>query len=93
LGELGRVPLALVRKERMLKYLCKLVNNRYGLVFSAYTQLREDADKSLDYSGLNWASHIKSLLQSLGCFDVWLYQDSRAVLFGPLKSRLRDQYV
>jgi hypothetical protein len=24
---------------------------------------------------------------------VWLYQDSRAVLFGPLKSRLRDQYV
>jgi hypothetical protein len=62
-------------------------------VFSAYTQLREDADKSLDYSGLNWASHIQSMLQSTGCFEVWLYQDSRAVMCGPLKSRLRDQYV
>jgi hypothetical protein len=76
LGELGRVPLALVRKERMLKYWCKLVNNRYGLVFSAYTQLRDNADKSLDYPGLNWASQIKYILQSLGCFEVWLYQDS-----------------
>jgi hypothetical protein len=93
LGELGRVPLALVRTERMLKYWCNLLKKRNTITSCVYSQLRLDADNTLEYSGLNWAFHVKNILQSLGCYDVWLQQDTHPVSFGLLKTRLHDQHL
>ena len=58
-GELGRVPFY-INKINMIRYWLKLLNmNETSLPKTMYSMLKKDVDKGINYTGLNWAFHIK----------------------------------
>lgn len=65
-GELGRFPLSYNRKLRILKYWLKIFCNKNTLLFYIYSISKFDADNGNNYNGLNWASQVKQLSDSLG---------------------------
>lgn len=90
--ELGRKPLIVFRQLRMLSYWTKIIRSQDPLLRSMYCMLRDDADQGNTYNNLNWASHIKSLLDQLGFSNVWLNQDHLACIPVPqIRQRLFDQ--
>ena len=60
--------------------------------------LRNDADSNNSYNKLDWAYHIKSMLQTLGLANLWIEQDiliergSLDSLLATIKQRILDQY-
>lgn len=98
-GELGRVPLSILRKIHMVRYWLKLLKSGNNCVIkSIYLMLRNDADSNNSYNKLNWAYHIKSMLQSLGLTNLWIEQDmlmeqdNYDALLTVIKQRILDQY-
>ena len=72
-GELGRRPLICKRYKRIVKYWLKIVTQgSKPLVREAYTMMYRAVEA--DNRVINWASHVKQLLNSMGFGDVWLYQ-------------------
>lgn len=72
-GELGRFPLIVERKFRIIKYWLKIVSNETSqLVLSSYkslySQVVEDSDSA------NWAVCVRDLLLGLGFGEVWYQQ-------------------
>lgn len=66
-GELGRLPLYIMRKIHMIRYWFKLLTSENDcLIKRIYLMLRTDAERNNSYNKLNWAYHIKSMLQTLG---------------------------
>ena len=68
-GELGRVPFYVTRKINMIRYWLKLLNmneNFLRLPKTIYSMLKEDVDNGINYTGLNWAFHIKHILETHG---------------------------
>ena len=66
-GELGRVPLNVIRKTNMIRYWFKIVNdNDNSLPKTIYRMLKSDADNNITYGGTNWASQIKQILETHG---------------------------
>ena len=63
-GELGRFPLIIARKLRMLKYWQNILNmNNNMLTKNVYILLKNDADMNNAYiKESNWASQIKKIL-------------------------------
>ena len=45
-------------------------------MYKIYVMLRNDMNNGMHYNGCNWAFSIKSILNELGCTDIWLYQDT-----------------
>lgn len=84
-GELGKIPLDILRKERILKYWSKIINNPGSLVHKAFIHQRETNDI--------WVNNVRVLLNNLGFTYLW---DS----VGPISisqmnnviERLHDQY-
>ena len=70
-GEVGRYSMKIARELIMIKYWLKLLNSNNKLIVNIYRMLCDDADENTTYSGLNWAYHIKTLLQSIGLGNVW----------------------
>ena len=98
-GELGRVPLSILRKIHMVHYWLKLLKSRNNCVIkSIYSMLRNEADSNNSYNKLNWAYHVKSMLQSLGVTNLWIEQDmlmeqdNYDALLTIIKQRILDQY-
>ena len=92
-GELGRVPLNVIRKINMIRYWFKIVNDHENcLTNMIYRMLRSDADKNVNYGGTNWASQIKDILQSHGFSNLWLTQDVNGVPFSAVKQRIIDVF-
>ena len=98
-GELGRVPMNIMRKIHMIRYWFKLLKSENNsLIKRIYIMLRNDADSNNSYNNLNWAYHIKSMLQTLGLANLWIEQDmliergSLDSLFTTIKQRILDQY-
>jgi hypothetical protein len=67
LGELGRMPMQILRQERIIRYWFKLVMSS-RILHRAYTDLKTANCKV-------WISSVKILLCQLGVGDVWHNQD------------------
>lgn len=92
-GELGRYPLSVIRKIHMIRYWMKIIRlNDSSLVKQSYLLLKEDADRDNSYSGKNWASQIKSILQQHGFEYVWQLQSDIEIPFHCIKTRVFDIY-
>jgi hypothetical protein len=90
LGELGRLPIAIKCKERVLKYWLKVLNNTESPVFNLY--MHQYNETLADPSCKNWAKHVRCILDDLGCTDAWVQQSHMRYSFHELKTRLHDQY-
>lgn len=64
-GELGRYPLYVYRKIRILKYLYKIQSKSDSLLIKAFN-MKDDYKNIVN----NWSSDVKSLLDSLGCTNM-----------------------
>jgi hypothetical protein len=86
LGELGRMPMKILRQERILKYWFKLVCST-GLLRRAYVDFRKA-------KGSGWIISIKRLLHDLGFGEIWQNQDqlSVSIPINLIVQRLKDQY-
>ena len=91
LGEMRRVPCATWRHVSIVKYWLKILHmdiNRN--VFKLYRILYEDCGRGK----LNWATHVKDILQECGLGYAWLYQTvGNVTAFRSLfKQRITDIY-
>jgi len=73
-GEVGRYPMTIARELIMSKYWLKLLKSNNKLIVNIYRMLCDDANDNTTFSGLIWAYHIKTLLQSIGLGNVWYEQ-------------------
>ena len=93
-GEVGRLPLSVIRKINTIKYWIKILNqNDSSLVKQVFLMLREDADNHRNYSGKNWASQIKGMLQQHGLGYVWQQQFEIEIPFFTIKQRIINNYL
>ena len=61
-GELGRVPLQVLRKINMFRYWIKVLHvDNSNITKRVYLLLKKDADNNVTYNKLNWASQIKDM--------------------------------
>ena len=87
LGELGRYPLSLICKERVLKKYIKIMNNENSRMPRIFIeQLNSNNEKC-------WAYSVKKLIDNLGFSNIWNNLDKNANYLPLLKQRLRDQYL
>lgn len=92
-GELGRFPLAVERKYRLVKYWLKIVGRESSLlVLSSYNTLFNTVGENRD---VNWVYCVKNLLCELGFAGVWHAQGvaNRTQFLKQCKQRLQDQYI
>ena len=92
-GELGRFPLIIYRKISMIRYWIKILAS--GDTFiprKIYCMLKNDADNNRTYNGLNWASQIKNILDSLGLSNIWINQHNADIPFNLIKQHILDTY-
>ena len=68
-GDLGRFPLCIYRKIRMLSYWIKLIESKTFLMHKVYSMLCNDLSNGKTYNGHNWAFQIKSIIDDLGFSD------------------------
>ena len=73
--ELGRKPLIVFRRIRILKYWSKIIHTDNDLLKGIYSMLFNDTNNNITYNGNNWAFQVKSLLDNLGFSYVWNNQD------------------
>ena len=88
IGELGHLPMHIVRKQRILKYWLKIVINKPIFVYDVYKLLHNDANSGKT----NWASNVRDLLFDLGFNNMWFDQDNIVDSFDILNTRLLDQF-
>jgi hypothetical protein len=92
-GELGRLPMSIMRKIHMIRYWIKLLKcNENTILYKVYSLLRRDADQNNSYNNTNWASHIKSILNAIGMTNLWINQDTMDIQLLPIKSRIVEIY-
>ena len=93
-GELGRTPLITRRVVNVIKYWLKILQcDDIKYVKAIYTILYRDLERLPNCN--SWTKRVKDILQSLGFYDVWLFQSVGDVdIFKcELKQRLKDVYV
>lgn len=92
-GELGRYPIEISIKLKMICFWFKLVNNTdklsgklYNLMFNMY----ENGDRSF-----KWICYIKSIFDDIGCSEIWNIQGNVNINFLKLlvKQILQDQFI
>ena len=93
-GELGTMPVRVVRKLRMLKYWIRILenSNENPFVYKIYEMMYNDVIQGRYRVINNWAFQIKKILDELGFSDVWLNQKHIVPNFTLLKQRITDQY-
>ena len=69
-GELGRYPLYINRYVRIIKFWCKIISSENIIVKHLYKCMLKDCENGKK----NWASNVKSLLDSFGFSNAWLDQ-------------------
>ena len=88
IGELGHLPMYIIRKQRLLKYWVNIVTNKPNLVFNIYQLLLNDCNNGKE----NWATNVRKLLYDLGLNYVWDEQNNIMINYNVLKVRLLDQF-
>ena len=87
-GELGHLPMSVIRKYRIIKYWLHILHDKPKFVYDVYKLLCTDAA----LGKVNWAYKIRDLLYNLGLNYVWLEQENINVSFEYIKNRINDQY-
>ena len=72
-GELGRFPLYIQRYVLILKYWLKLIHTDNVILKRIYQNSLERCKLG---SKNNWANKVKTLLDTFGFSDYWLYQNN-----------------
>lgn len=88
-GELGRVPLNIVRKERVLKYWFKIIKTEGSLINKLFKYQIENNNNNND---VMWADQVKNLLSELGFSYLWQNNDITELQLKCVIQRLYDQY-
>ena len=88
-AELGRFPLLISRKIRIVKYWIKLLNTENIILKSLYEDMLENIDCR------NWLSQVRDLLFSLGFGYVWYNQcvPNRKLFLAQLNTVLNDFFI
>ena len=71
LGDLGRIPLSLICKQRTLKFWNKIMLSPDSLIFNIYQKYVNDTVFSNSNRRTNWFTAVKQYVDDLGCIDVW----------------------
>ena len=92
-GELGRYPLSIVIKKRIISYWSKLVNGNFNrLSSSLYRILLDDVlTNNLRY---DWISFVKSIFDDTGLSYIWFEQkaDNGIWLSNTVQNILESQF-
>ena len=88
-GELRRYPLYISRNVRIIKYWCKLLKSENILLQQIYQAMLIDCNNGLK----NWASNVKSLLDTTGFSDIWYTQSSANLKPFPLIFKIIDMFI
>lgn len=96
-GELGRVPLRVMRKVHLTRYWIKLLKlNDDSVTKIMYKMLKNDADNNISYNNTNWAYQIKTMINDIGLTELWINQDTltnnNTTYIMQIKQRLLDNY-
>ena len=86
-GELGRVPLSIICKERSIKFWTKIMKNIDSPIFNMYIDQCNIVNNSC------WAKRINSIIDHLGFSHLLLNFDHSVDYTSLLKTRLRDQFI
>ena len=71
-GELGRVPLIVIREVRILKFWFKMLSDPYTLLYKVYKQQVQQVQNVNNNRNMKcWSSNIMSLLNELGFSYLW----------------------
>ena len=89
-GELGRVPLYVLRKIRILKYWFKILNSQDSLLYKVYAQQVNSLMQGSAEN--NWVFQIKSLLNELGFTYLWDNQTLTKLQVEMVIQCIYDQY-
>ena len=87
-GELGRMPLSIIRKERILKYWYKLIKPPESLIYKAFLNLKDDNSRVI-----GWAQEVNKLLNDLGFNHLWNNDNVTLLQLNKVIERLKDQYL
>ena len=94
-GELGRFPLYIGRRIRIIKYWLNLyqTKNENCILKTLNAELRHETE--INSASSTWSSKIKELLERSGFYDVWLFPESVNInmFLNILQCRLRDNYI
>ena len=87
-GDLGHLPMYILRKQKILKYWLKIILYKPDIVYDIYSLLVRDCNDGK----VNWASNVRDLLFELGYNNLWYNQDNVDICYDILNRRLLDQY-
>ena len=94
-GDLGRLPLSVFRKLRMIKYWIRIVENydSNSLLCKTYNMMFQEVIQGRANVSYNWAAQIKHMLHESGFNYVWNNQFDVLPNFLSIKQRIIDQYM
>ena len=90
-GELGHLPMYIIRQFRVMKYWSNILKKKQPIVFDIYNVLLEDANNGK----VNWVSRVRDLLSNLGLNYIW-YQQFDVNFDIPIDTiiaRIRDNFI
>ena len=95
LSELGRYPLIINKKIRIIKYWLKLHTQKSNNCILAAVIKQQKSEITKDRHIKTWCNKVKILLESTGFFDIWFYPESVEIeQFIPIfKVRVKDIYI
>lgn len=85
-GEVGRVPLSVIRKVRILKFWFKIVNNPDSLLSKVFY------DQIVNNYTNSWASQVEMLLNDLGFSYLWNANTVSNLQLSRVIERVYDQF-
>ena len=85
-GEIGRVPLSVIRKARILKFWFKIIKNPNSLLYKIFQN--QINNTYLD----SWASKVRQLFNELGFSFLWNNSNITNLQLTRIIERVNDQY-
>ena len=77
----------------MIKYWIKILQpDDTSLLKQVYLMLKRDSDNNKNYSGQNWATQIKRILQCHGFEYIWRDQNEICIPYLSIRQRILDTY-
>ena len=85
-GELGRVPMSVIRKVRIVKYWFKIMKNPGSLLHRIFL------DQNISNIADSWPNKVKDLLYNLGFAYLWNDENVTKLQLRKIEERIYDQY-
>ena len=90
-GELGRVPLSVTRKSRIIRYWFKILSDPYSLLYKVYRQEVQDVNTNRNMKC--WSAKVKMLLDELGFSHLWNEQSISHLQLELVVQRIHDHFL